>query len=96
MAWEQDLSFAQEGEGRRGEGRGGEGKKDILCMGAVHDDEAVHQFRVPLDHTPEERESEVLGSTSGLESAVMVAYSFHTVPTNNRKLWLCAVITICM
>ena len=88
MAWEQGLSSAQEGEGRRGEGRGGEGKRDILRMGAVHDDEAVHQFRVPLDHTPEERESEVLGSTSGLdESAVMVAYSFHTIPTNNRRLW---------
>lgn len=34
-------------------------------MGAVHDDVAVHQFGVPLDHTPEvvwerggERESE--------------------------------------
>lgn len=31
-------------------------------MGAVHDDVAVHQFGVPLDHTPEvvwERESEI-------------------------------------
>ena len=47
-------------------------------MGDVHDDEAIHQFRVPLDHIPEERETE--------ESVVMVAYSFHTALTNNRRL----------
>ena len=35
-----------------------EEERDILSMGAVHDDVAVHQFGVLLDHTPEEREKE--------------------------------------
>ena len=43
----------------RGVGGGKKEKRDILGMGAVHDDEAIHQFRVPLDHTPEEIETDV-------------------------------------
>ena len=50
-------------------------------MGAVHDDVAVHQFGVPLDHTPEvgeggegegergrEREREIASSNHGNSS----------------------------
>ena len=71
----------------KGVGEGKKEERDILGMGAVHDDEAIHQFRVPLDHTPEEIETEALGSTSGLEeSAAMVAHSFHITLTNNRRL----------
>ena len=45
-------------EGREGElGEGEKEERDLLCMGTVHDDEAIHQFRVPLHHTPEERET---------------------------------------
>ena len=43
-------------------------------MGAVHDDVAVHQFGVPLDHTPEvggrerERERDIASSNHGNSS----------------------------
>ena len=53
------LVLSDRGGGER-EGELGEGEKeerDILCMGTVHDDEAIHQFRVPLDHTPVKRET---------------------------------------